>query len=115
MVASYNYFGAQNVYFSSSYKISFRAIVLLWTRSAHSIRVNFTNNISGQETVRFIDTPFDSGCGDSEGPDFILCMDGREPQVHVVWDFGEDSVTREVRPTVHVDVGAGFVGEFSTN
>ena len=42
-------------------------------------------------------------------------MDGREPQIHEVWTFGEDGVTREVHPTARVDVGAGFVREFSTN
>ena len=42
-------------------------------------------------------------------------MDVREPQVREVWTFGEDGVTPEVHPTARVDVGAGFVGGFSTN
>ena len=42
-------------------------------------------------------------------------MDGREPQFHEVWDFGSDSVTREVQLTAGVDVDAGIVVEFSSN
>ena len=38
-------------------------------------------------------------------------MDGREPQIHEVWDFGSDGITREVHPTEQLDVGAGVVGE----
>ena len=26
------------------------------------------------------------------------CVDGREPQIHEVWTFGENGVTREVHP-----------------
>ena len=53
--------------------------------------------------------------GDEDKPKFILCVDGREPQIHKVWTFGEDGVTREVRQTAQVNVGAGFVVEFATN
>ena len=42
-------------------------------------------------------------------------MDRREPHIHKVWTFGEDGVTREVYPTVQVDVGTGCVVEFATN
>ena len=42
-------------------------------------------------------------------------MDGQEHQIHEVWNFGEDGVTREVHPTAQVDIGYGFVGEFATN
>ena len=62
--------------------------------------------------VGSIDSPYDSGGGDAEGPKFIQCMDGQEPQIHEVWTFGEDGVTREVHPTAQVDVSAGLVGEF---
>ena len=40
-------------------------------------------------------------------------MCGREPQIHEVWAFGEDGITREVHPTAQVDVGAEFVEEFA--
>ena len=56
-----------------------------------------------------------SGSGDEDGPEFIGYMDRREPQIHKVWTFGEDGVTREVHLTARVDSRAGFVGEFSTN
>ena len=42
-------------------------------------------------------------------------MDGRDPQIHEVWNFGEDGVTPEVHSTAQVDVGARFVGKFATN
>ena len=38
-------------------------------------------------------------------------MDGREPQIHKVWDFGSDGITCEVCPKARLDVGAGVVGE----
>ena len=84
--------------FPPSLKISFRAIVLLWPRPAHSIRCNFTNNMSGSYPVGFIDAASYSVNGDAEGPEFIWCMDRREPQVREVWTFGEDGVMREVHP-----------------
>ena len=42
-------------------------------------------------------------------------MDGKDPQIHEVWTFGEDGVTREVHPTAQVDFGAGIVRDFTTN
>ena len=42
-------------------------------------------------------------------------MDGREPQIHEVWNFGEDGVSREVQLTAQVDVGSGLFGEFANN
>ena len=38
-------------------------------------------------------------------------MDGREPQIHEVWDFGSDGITRELQPNDRVYVGSGVVGE----
>ena len=42
-------------------------------------------------------------------------MDGQEPQIHEVWTFGEDGITREVHPIAQVDVGAGFFEKFATD
>ena len=42
-------------------------------------------------------------------------MDGRDPQIHEVWTFGEDGVTHEVCLTAQLYVGAGFVREFPTD
>ena len=42
-------------------------------------------------------------------------MDGLNPEVYEVWTFGEDSVTPEVHAIAQVDVGAGFIGEFTSN
>ena len=51
------------------------------------------------ETVGSIGWPSDSVSGNAEGPEFIQFVDGQEPHIHEVWDFGDDSVTREVHPT----------------
>ena len=56
-----------------------------------------------------------SDSGDEDGPDFIRCVDGLHPQIHEVWTFGEDGVTREVHPTAQVDVGTEYFGEFVTD
>ena len=42
-------------------------------------------------------------------------MDGQEPQIIEVWDFGSNGVTREVHLTAQVNVGDGVVGELSSN
>ena len=71
--------------------------------------------MAGWEPVGSIRRQSDSGSGDEDGPDFIRCVDGREPQIHKVCTFGVDGVTPKVFPTVQFDVGAGFFGEFLTN
>ena len=71
--------------------------------------------MSRREIVGSICWRFDSDSGDEDGPELIQYVDGRDPQVHEVWNFGEDGVTREVHPIARVDVGDGFVGEFMTN
>ena len=63
-----------------------------------------------QEPVGSILWPSDCGSGDKEVPKFIRCVDERQPEIHEVWNFGEDCVTREVHLNARVDVGA-FVGE----
>ena len=64
-----------------------------------------------REPVGYIRQPSNSGSGDAEVPEFIQCLDVREPQVHEVWDFGDNGVARQVHPKARVDVGAGVVGE----
>ena len=68
-----------------------------------------------RDPVGYIDSPSNSGSRDTEGPEFIRCVDGREPQIHEVWDFGFDGITQEVLPTAQVDIGAGFMGDFSSD
>ena len=46
--------------------------------------------------------PSNSGSEGTKGPEFIRCADGRDPQMHEVWDFGYDGITREVHPTARV-------------
>ena len=71
--------------------------------------------MAGRDPVGAIRRPSNYGSEDEDGPEFIRCVDGQEPQIHKVWTFGEDGITREVHSTAQVDVGAGFVGEFVTN
>ena len=56
-----------------------------------------------------------SGSGGEDIPVFICCVNVQQPKIHEVWTYGEDVVTPEVHPTAGVDVGAGFVGKFSTD
>ena len=95
--------------FPPSFKISFRAKVLLWPRHAHSIRCNFTNKMSGKEPDGLIDTASYYGIRGVEGPEFIRCMDRRKSQVHEVLTFGEYGITHEIHLAVQVDVGTRFV------
>ena len=55
------------------------------------------------------------GSGGKDVPKFIYCVDGRQLEIPEVWNFGEDGITREVRPTARVDVVVGFICEFSTD
>ena len=88
---------------------------MLWLRPAHSIRYNFKNKIARREPVGSICWPSDSVSGDEDGPEFIQCVDGRQPQIHEVWTFGEGGVTWEVHLKAQVDVGSGFVEEVVIN
>ena len=46
----------------------------------------------------------------TEGPDFIRCVDVREPQIHEVWDFGSNGITCEFHPKERENISAGDVG-----
>ena len=63
-----------------------------------------------QEPVGAIHRPSGSSSGDQDGPKFIHCVDGRQPEIHEVWTFGEDSFTCEFHTTARIEIGA-FVGE----
>ena len=57
--------------------------------------------------------PSNSGRGGNEGLKFIRFVDSQDPQINEVWNFGSNSITREVHPIAQVDFGAGVVGVFS--
>ena len=97
--------------FPPSLKISFVTIVLFWPRPAHSNRCNFSKNMTQRRKFGSIRRPSKSGRRVSKGPEYIRCVDGREPQIYEVWCFGSDSITPEVHPIAQVDVGAGVVGQ----
>ena len=101
--------------FVHSLKINFSIIGLLWPRPAHSFRCKFANTMARQEPVGDICWPYNSGSRDEDGPEFIRCVEGRESQIHEVWDFGEDGVMCVVHPTAWIDVGAVLVDVFVTD
>ena len=58
-----------------------------------------------RKPVKVIRQPSSSGSGDEDGLDFTRCVGRRELQIHKLWNFGEDGVTREVHPFTRIDVG----------
>ena len=66
--------------------------------------------MAGWEPVEAIRQTSDSVSGDEDRPEFIRCVDERQPEIHEVWTFKEDGVTPKVHPTARIDVSA-FVGE----
>ena len=54
--------------------------------------------------VRIIRQPSSSGSRDKYGLEFIRCVGGQEPQIHELWSFAEDIITREVHPFARIDV-----------
>ena len=96
--------------FSHSFKITFKIIVVIFIFFVHSVCCSFFSIMPRLKSVGSICKPSDSGCGDNDGPQFICCVDGRQPKVDEVWIFGEDAVTPESHPTAHIDVVA-LVGD----
>ena len=64
------------------------------------------------EPVGAIRRHFASGSWDEDRTKFICCVDGRQPEIHEVYTFREDVVTREDHPTARVDVGTVFFVNF---
>ena len=62
-----------------------------------------------------ISRPSDSGSEGAKDTEFIRCIDVWEPQIHNLWCLRLGNITRKVHPTARVEVGAGTVGEFTTN
>ena len=71
---------------------------MTWRRPVGSICQHYKYGISG-----------------TKGPEFIRCVFGQDTQMHEVYCFGSDGITREFHPTARVDVDAGFVGQFSSH
>ena len=62
-----------------------------------------------RKPVGVIRQPSNSGSGDEDGLEFIRCVGGREPQIHELWSFAKDGITREVHSFTRIDVG-DFIG-----
>ena len=57
-----------------------------------------------RKPVGVIRQPSNSGSADEDGLEFICCVGGREPQIHKLWIFDEDGITREVHPFTWINV-----------
>ena len=80
-----------------------------------SVRCNFCNTMTRSKPVRVIRQPSISGSGAKDGLKFIRCVGGREPQIHELWSFAKDGITREVHPFARIAV-RNFSGDcFHTN
>ena len=51
-----------------------------------------------------------SGSVGEDGLEFICCVGGQEPQIHKLWSFSKDGITRKVHPFGRIDVG-NFSGD----
>ena len=105
------YFPLKNIH---SFKLRIFNIVAVRIFLAHSSLRNLCNTMPRREKVGVICQPFSSGNRDEYGVEFICCVGGREPQIHELWSFAEDRITREVRPFARIDV-VDFSGDCFQN
>ena len=49
--------------------------------------------------------------GSNDGLEFIRCVGGQQPQIHELWSFAKDRITREVHTFARIDVG-DFSGDW---
>ena len=89
----------------SSFKLRIFNIVAVCLYLAQSSLCNFHNTMPRREPVRMIRKLFQSGNRGEDIIMFVRCVDVREPQIHELWIFCEDGITREVHPLARVDVG----------
>ena len=106
-----NIFQLKNI---SSFKLRIFNIVAVCLYLAYSSLRNFCNTMHRREPAGVIRQPFRSGNRGEDGIEFVCCVDGREPQIHELWSFAEDGITRKVHPFAHVDVGDFFRDCFQT-
>ena len=78
----------------------------------HSFRCSLFNIIPRLDPVRAICHPAYSGCGENNRPQFIRCVDERQPKFHEGCISREDSVTPEAHPTARV--GDYFANNYLT-
>ena len=62
-----------------------------------------------------ISWPSSYGNRGAKNVDFMRCVDSQKPQLHEMWCLGLNKVTREIHKTAQVEVGAGTVGQLTTN
>ena len=68
-----------------------------------------------REPVGVIQPIFRSSSRANDRLEFIRCVGGRQPQIHELWSFVEDGITREVHPFARIDVGNFSRDCFHTN
>ena len=89
-----------------SFKLRKFSIVPVCFCLAHSSHCNFFNTMPRSGPVGVIYQPFNSGSGADHRLVFICCVGRHHPQIHEVWTFANDGITRKIYPFVRVDVGA---------
>ena len=52
--------------------------------------------------------PSISGSRDEDGLEFIRCVGGRDPQIHKLWSYAKDGITRKVHALTRI-----YFGDFS--
>ena len=64
-----------------------------------------------RKPVGVIRQPSNSGSRADDKLEFIRCVGGQEPQIHELWTFAEDGITRKVHPFARVNV-SNFSGDY---
>ena len=102
LVESFEKFPVKNI---SSFRLRILNIVAVCLYLAHSSLRNVRNTMTRHKQVGVIRQPFRSGKGREDRIEFVHCVEGWEPQIHELWSFAKDGITREVHPFTGVNVG----------
>ena len=94
---------------------SLKKIVTVWFCIAHSVRRNFLNIMPLLARVQASCWPSESGCGSVDQSKFVRCVDGRDPEVHEFWIWGDDGIIPKLHLTAWVDIKYWVTCDFATN
>ena len=95
----------------SSFKLRIFNIVTVCLYLAHSSLCNFHDTMPRSKPFGVIRQAFRYGNGGEDGLEFVCPVDCQEPQIHELWSFSGDGITRKVHPFFRVNVG-DFSGDY---
>ena len=98
-----------------SFKLRIFNIVAVCLYLAHFYLCNFCNTTPRRDPMGVIHQSSSSDSRGKDGVDFISCVRGREPQIHKLWSYAEDGITRKFHPFLSIDVGNLYGDCFKTN